>query len=59
MTQSQEPLRPSEEGETPEPEGTDKRQKAAEGLTGREKAKINPQEVENCTPENRKERDST
>ena len=58
-TQSQEPIRPSEERKTPEPEGTDRRQKAAEGLTGREKAKINPQDVENCTLKNRKERDST
>ena len=58
-TQSQEPIRPSEERKTPEPEGTDRRQKAAEGLTGREKAKVNPQEVEHCTLKNRKERDST
>ena len=58
-TQSRKPLQPSEERKTPEPEGTDRRQKAAEGLTGREKAKINPPDVENCTLKIRKERDST
>ena len=59
MTQSQEPLRPSEEGKTPEPGGADRQQTAAEGLAGIYKAKINPHEVENSTPRNRKERDST
>ena len=59
MTQSQEPPRPSEEGQTPEPDGADWRQKAAENLAGVYKAKINPQEVENSTPRNQKERDST
>ena len=58
MTRSQEPPRLSEEGKTPEPDGADRRQTAAEGLAGREKAKINPQKAENPTPKNRKE-DST
>ena len=59
VTQSQEPLRPSEEGKTPEPDGADRQQTAAEGLAGIYKAKTNPHEVENSTPRNRKERDST
>ena len=58
MTWSQEPPRLSEEGKTPEPDGADWRQTAAEGLAGREKAKINSQKAENPTPKNRKE-DST
>ena len=58
MTQSQEPPRPSEEGQTPESDGVDWRQKAAEGLAGVYKAKINPQEIENSAPRNRRERDS-
>ena len=59
MTRSQEPPRPSEEGQTPEPDGADWRQTAAEGLVGVYKAKINPQEADNSRPKNRKERDST
>ena len=55
MTQSQETPRPSEERKTLEPDGADRRQTAAEGLAGREKAKINPQKAENLTPKNRKE----
>ena len=55
MTRSQEPPRPSEEGKTPDPDGADRRQTAAEGLAGREKAKINPQKAENPTQRNRKE----
>ena len=59
MTQPQEPPRSSEKGKTPEPDGVDRRQKATEGLAGVYKAKLNLQEVENSTPRNRKERDST
>ena len=59
VIQSQEPPWPSEEGKTPEPDGADRQQKAAEGLTGREKAKINPQKVENSAPKNRKEKEPT
>ena len=59
ITQFQEPPRPSEEGKTPEHDGAARRQTAAEGLARIYKAKINPQEVENSTPRNRKEKDST